>query len=205
MPPVTAERSPPDSRITGADSPVTADSLTEAMPSTTSPSVGMVSPASTSTTSPTSRSSADLGSHRSSFGSSGWSSSLARVSLRVRRRASACALPRPSAIASAKFANSTVNHNQAAIWPVNSNPARPSAMSRMSTRVTSRATTPVTNITGLRTSFFGASLMNESSTACRSNDGSNNGGETLDDMVHCPLEGLAREHLEVLDDRTKGE
>ena len=33
MPPVTAERSPPASRMTGADSPVMADSLTEATPS----------------------------------------------------------------------------------------------------------------------------------------------------------------------------
>ena len=33
MPPVTALRSPPASRITGADSPVIADSSTEAMPS----------------------------------------------------------------------------------------------------------------------------------------------------------------------------
>ena len=55
VPPVTAERSPPDSRMTGADSPVIAASLTEAMPSITSPSDGMVSPASTSTTSPTFR------------------------------------------------------------------------------------------------------------------------------------------------------
>ena len=30
---------------------------------------------------------------------------------------SACALPRPSAIASAKFANSTVNQSQNATWP----------------------------------------------------------------------------------------
>ena len=55
VPPVTAERSPPDSRMTGADSPVMAASLTEATPSMTSPSDGMVSPASTSTTSPTLR------------------------------------------------------------------------------------------------------------------------------------------------------
>ena len=40
VPPVTAERSPPDSRITGADSPVIADSSTDATPSTTSPSPG---------------------------------------------------------------------------------------------------------------------------------------------------------------------
>ena len=45
VPPVTAERSPPDSRITGADSPVIADSSTVAMPSMTSPSPGMTSPA----------------------------------------------------------------------------------------------------------------------------------------------------------------
>src|SRR6202050_5679099 len=49
VPPVTAERSPPDSRITGADSPVIAASLTEAMPSMTSPSEGIKSRASTST------------------------------------------------------------------------------------------------------------------------------------------------------------
>ena len=45
MPPVTALRSPPLSRMTGADSPVMADSSTEAMPSMTSPSPGMISPA----------------------------------------------------------------------------------------------------------------------------------------------------------------
>ena len=52
VPPVTAERSPPDSRMTGADSPVIADSSTEATPSMISPSPGMNSPASTITTSP---------------------------------------------------------------------------------------------------------------------------------------------------------
>ena len=52
VPPVTAERSPPLSRMTGADSPVIADSSTEATPSTTSPSPGIRSPASTSTRSP---------------------------------------------------------------------------------------------------------------------------------------------------------
>ncbi len=41
VPPVTAERSPPASRITGADSPVMADSSTEATPSITSPSPGI--------------------------------------------------------------------------------------------------------------------------------------------------------------------
>ena len=37
---------------------------------------------------------------------------MASVSLRARRRVSACALPRPSAIASAKLAKSTVNQSQ---------------------------------------------------------------------------------------------
>ena len=47
VPPVTAERSPPASRMTGADSPVIADSSTEATPSITSPSPAMNWPAST--------------------------------------------------------------------------------------------------------------------------------------------------------------
>ena len=41
VPPVTALKSPPDSRMTGADSPVMADSFTEATPSITSPSAGI--------------------------------------------------------------------------------------------------------------------------------------------------------------------
>ncbi len=41
VPPVTADRSPPASRITGADSPVMADSSTDATPSITSPSPAM--------------------------------------------------------------------------------------------------------------------------------------------------------------------
>ena len=51
VPPVTEEKSPPASRSTGADSPVTALSFTDATPSTISPSAGMMSLASTSTTS----------------------------------------------------------------------------------------------------------------------------------------------------------
>ena len=56
VPPVTALRSPPDSRTTGADSPVIADSSTEAMPAMMSPSPGISSPAVTTTTSPSCRS-----------------------------------------------------------------------------------------------------------------------------------------------------
>ncbi|MNN36414.1 hypothetical protein D3C81_1503100 [compost metagenome] len=108
--PVTAERSPPDSRITGADSPVMAASLTAAMPSSTSPSPGIISPATTRTTS----------SLRSCA-----AATVSNVPSRMRRsavspwlpalRLSARALPRPSARASAKLANSTVNHSHTAI------------------------------------------------------------------------------------------
>ena len=52
VPPVTAERSPPDSRMTGADSPVMALSSTDATPSMMSPSAGITSPATTRTMSP---------------------------------------------------------------------------------------------------------------------------------------------------------
>ena len=77
VPPVTALRSPPASRITGADSPVIADSSTEAMPSITVPSPGITSPASTTTTSP--RRSSDAG-------FSPPSRSRATVSVRIARR-----------------------------------------------------------------------------------------------------------------------
>ena len=59
VPPVTAHRSPPDSLITGADSPVIADSSTVASPSITSPSPGMTWPAWTTTWSPTRRQSSE--------------------------------------------------------------------------------------------------------------------------------------------------
>ena len=111
VPPVTAERSPPDSRITGADSPVIADSSTEPTPSMISPSAGMISPASTITTSP--RCSSGAGTLDGRRGA------RAFVVVRVARSAFACALPRPSAIASAKFAKSTVSQSQIAITPTN--------------------------------------------------------------------------------------
>ena len=58
VPPVTEAKSPPDSRMTGADSPVMALSSTDAPPSMTSPSHGIISPASTNTISPLRKSSA---------------------------------------------------------------------------------------------------------------------------------------------------
>jgi hypothetical protein len=104
VPPVTAEKSPPASRITGADSPVIADSSTEATPSITSPSPGMTSPATTSTTSP-SRSSSEP-----TCSSAPFITLRARVLRRVCLSVSACALPRVSANASAKLAKRTVDH-----------------------------------------------------------------------------------------------
>ena len=166
VPPVTPERSPPDSRITGADSPVTADSSTEAMPSMISPSAGITSPASQTTRSPARRSGAGRGSS-TSFGPS----RRAIVVVRVLRRLSACALPRPSASASAKFANSTVSHSQIAIWSSNATRV-PWAMSTASCPVTSTETTQTERITGLRRSARGSSLRTESSRAARAIVGS---------------------------------
>ena len=110
VPPVTAQRSPPLSRTTGADSPVIADSSTEAMPSITSPSAGMRSPVSQTTVSPRRRSAAETRSSRPSH------SRRPNVCVRARFRVSAWALPRPSATASAKLAKSTVKSSQSAIW-----------------------------------------------------------------------------------------
>ncbi|OPZ87522.1 MAG: hypothetical protein BWY76_00419 [bacterium ADurb.Bin429] len=110
VPPVTALRSPPLSRITGADSPVIADSSTEAMPSMTSPSPGMISPAETRTTSPFFSCEAGI-----CLIVSPSTIKFAMVSVFICRRVLAWALPRPSAMASAKLAKSTVNHSQAAM------------------------------------------------------------------------------------------
>ena len=110
VPPVTALRSPPLSRMTGADSPVMAASSTLAMPSMTSPSAGITSPVSQTTMSPFCRSGAGT------LVSTPFFKRRAMVSLRALRRLSAWALPRPSATASAKFAKSTVNHSQTASW-----------------------------------------------------------------------------------------
>src|SRR5277367_3935173 len=156
VPPVTALRSPPASRTTGADSPVMADSSTVAAPWTISPSAGMISPARTTMT--------------SSFRSESASTLLilpsseilfALVCVRVWRKAFACALPRPSATASAKFANSTVNQSQIAICKTN--PVWPGE--RKISTVLMAAPTSVTNMTGFFTINRGSSLRNVSPSA----------------------------------------
>ena len=113
VPPVTAERSPPASRTTGADSPVMADSSTEAAPSMTSPSPGICSPARTTTRSPRESSVPETTVKRSlsSTDSMRWAS----TSFFAARRESACALPRPSASASAKFEKRSVSQRMTAM------------------------------------------------------------------------------------------
>ncbi len=171
VPPVTAERSPPLSRITGADSPVIADSSTEAMPSTTSPSPGMCWPASTTTWFPLRKAEAETSVILP------FSSLRATVSVRILRSVSAWALPRPSAIASAKFANSTVNHSQSVIDRVNHSGAASlegRAMSRSISTVVSTLPSSTTNMTGFAYKCCGASLIRLSNAARRNIAPSNN-------------------------------
>ena len=160
VPPVTAERSPPDSRITGADSPVIADSSTDATPSMTSPSPGMSSPAVTSTSSP--ERSFELGTTSTDPSAR---RRCAVVSARALRSVSAWALPRPSAMASAKFAKTTVNQSHRVICKPNPNPPAWCRLSRMSWIEVRRAPTSTTNMTGFLTIVRGCNLRNESSTA----------------------------------------
>ncbi len=166
VPPVTAERSPPLSRITGADSPVIADSSTDAMPSMISPSPGMSSPASITTRSPLRNE--DDGTLSSLPLSWPLARRRAMVSLRIRRSVSACALPRPSATASAKFANTTVNQSQIDTAPVNQSGALADARwnrSRTKISVVSRLPISTTNMTGFFATCWGTSLRNESTIA----------------------------------------
>ena len=164
VPPVTAERSPPLSRMTGADSPVIADLSTEATPSTISPSDGIRSPASTTTRSPGFNVKAETSRQ---LRSSADATSLALASVRVRRRAAACALPRPSATASARFANRSVNQSHRTIWNENPVASVPAATSRTRRTVVSTVTTSTTNMTGFLIMRRGSSLRNASGIAGR--------------------------------------
>jgi len=112
--------------MTGADSPVMADSSTRATPSTMSPSPGIVCPASTTTKSPSVRSlaatSVSVVLEESAPGDQPVSL-RATVSVRLRRSVSAWAFPRPSATASARLANTTVSHSHTAISTMNTDGA----------------------------------------------------------------------------------
>ena len=166
VPPVTPERSPPDSRITGADSPVTADSSTEAMPSTISPSAGITSPASQTTRSPARRSGAGRGSsrrRRRAGARSWWCASCAA------RRPGPCRGPRRAPRRSSRTARSATARSRSG---ARTRRACPWAMSTTSWPVTSTETTQTERITGLRRSARGSSLRNESSSAARAIAGS---------------------------------
>src|SRR6266567_7031497 len=122
----------------------------------------MNSPAETITTSPVR--SLELG----TFSSSPISSNrLATVSERALRSVSACAFPRPSAIASAKLAKSTVNHSHSVICRLNLKPAWPCSASRTSSTVVMTLPTSTTNMTGLPIICFGLSFTIESQSARR--------------------------------------
>ncbi len=147
--------------MTGADSPVIADSSTEAMPSITVPSPGMNSPSSTTTTSP--RVSSEAAFVLPSF-------IFATVSLRIERSVAACARPRPSAKASAAFAKITVSHSQIAITNVYQAGSLPPSALPPKTWINQVAvvmTEPIstTNITGLWICTRGSSLRTLSSSA----------------------------------------
>lgn len=159
VPPVTALRSPPDSRMTGADSPVMADSSTLATPSTTSPSPGITSPASQTTRSPI---------FSSVPGTTVPSTLRATESVFALRKVSACALPRPSATASARFAKITVSQSQALTVQPNQSPG-----SLKEKTVVRTEPTRTTNITGDLIIIRGSSLRNASGSDFTSCPGSN--------------------------------
>ncbi len=82
------------------------------------------------------------------------------VSALALRSESAWALPRPSAMASAKLANSTVNHSQAATRPANQFSLElDDPRSRKKRMVVSTEPTSTTIITGFLAIWRGSSLM----------------------------------------------
>src|SRR5262249_52983193 len=136
----------------------------------TSPSLGITSPALTMHSSPTwswllgTSSTVPSGRRR-----------RASVSDRVLRSVAACALPRPSAIASAQFAKSTVNHRNAATRPANTfSFVVDLPMSRKKMIVVNTLPTSTTNITGLRAWLRGFNFLKLSTIAPRTIVGSNN-------------------------------
>ena len=127
VPQRTNEQAGPVARSTGADSPVTAASLTEAAPSITVPSAGMMSFASTSTTSPRRNVSASTRRYSLRFVPS---SRFACTFPAIDRSVAARALAHSTTIDSAKFANRTLNHSHAAIARTNAARRAPSVAAK---------------------------------------------------------------------------
>ena len=160
VPPVTDEKSPPASLITGADSPVMADSSTDAIPSITTPSFGISSPVFTITISPFFREPASTFSILlSSF------KRLADVSFLVFFKLSACAFPLPSAIDSAKFANITVIKRINEIIPLNTLKSASFSVNNVGLTVkinVRKKPISTTNITGFLIKILGLNFLKES-------------------------------------------
>ena len=172
VPPVTAERSPPASRMTGADSPVIADSSTEPTPSMTSPSAGMIWPASTTTTSP--RRSSAAGTSRAVAQARDASSGGSRAA----RSPAPCRALRRSPRRSSRTAPSATARSRST--PTNqSSPVCP--RTRSATKITVVMTLPSStmNITGLWNWWRGSSFGNESRIAASTSSREN----TLDRFV----------------------
>ena len=106
-----------------------------------------------------------------SFLSSQPSTRSALVAVRVFRRVSAWALPRPSAMDSARLAKTTVSHSQTAMTAENPVGTRPSVMwvngSMTATIVVRAAPTHTRNMTGLRHWARGSSLRKAPGKAWR--------------------------------------
>src|SRR6202012_1856133 len=141
--------------------------------------------------------------------------SLAFTSTRWARRASAAALPRPSAMLSAKLANRTVNHSHTATCSAHHGltPVRKASMVESVARM---ATISVARITGLRASLRGSSLTKESAMAramtpedravevTAERRFSPRWTETEDISIAPKGSADGVEHLEVLHDRAEG-
>src|SRR6266481_4308918 len=98
------------------------------------------------------------------------------VSWRILRSASAWALPRPSATASAKLANNTVNQSQSDTESVNQVGAAfgdGEITSRSQMAVVSRLPISTTNMTGFFATSCGASFLKLARIAGRTIEGSN--------------------------------
>src|SRR5260221_5358682 len=112
-----------------------------------------------------------------------------------RRRVSACGLPRPSAIASAKLAKTTVNHNQIATASTKSRSATSWLLvkvavgwvksKRTNSMVVITLPTSATNIPGFLTCTRGSSFLNDSGIAARMILGSQIEMPPLRRVFHC--------------------
>src|SRR6202041_3911997 len=120
---------------------------------------------------------------------------FASVSLRALRSVSACALPRPSAMASAKFANSTVNHSHKVICRLNLKSVPP----LNSSPVVITLPISTTNMTGLPIIFCGFSFTSASTIARRTIFHS----QTALLFVAIESEHLPSAHEQVLQNRAK--